>query len=172
MLNAVKLLSVAVLFTICASQNAIAAGAQPETGTHAPLILSINVEGNHNVEKEAVLAKMDSRVGETLSRRQLSRDVRRLYKSGFFSDISFTGDRTSRGVHLVCHVKEYPLIAKVEMEGNSEFPLKDLQLKMKLKPGRIYSPMYRKSDRNLLRKGYLKKGYYQVGIDDWQQSVQ
>ncbi len=165
MLNAVKLLSVAVLFAICASYNAIAAGAQPETGTHAPLILSINVEGNHNVEKEAVLAKMDSRVGETLSRRQLSRDVRRLYKSGFFSDISFTGDRTSRGVHLVCHVKEYPLIAKVEMEGNSEFPLKDLQLKMKLKPGRIYSPMYRKSDRNLLRKGYLKKGYYQVGID-------
>jgi len=165
MLNAAKLLSVAVLFAICASHNAIAAGAQPETGKNAPQILSIDVEGNHNVEKEAVLAKMDSRVGETLSRRQLSRDVRRLYKSGFFSDISFSGDRTSRGVHLVCHVKEYPLIAKVEMEGNSEFPLKDLQLKMKLKPGRIYSPMYRKSDRNLLRKGYLKKGYYQVGID-------
>ena len=165
MLNAVKWLSVAVLCAIYAPYSTIAAAGQPATEKNAPVILSIDIEGNHNVEKEAILAKMDSRVGEALSRRQLSRDVRNLYKTGFFSDIRFTGDRSSRGVRLVCHVKEYPLIAKVEMEGNSEFPLKDLQLKMKLKPGRIYSPRYRKSDLNLLRKGYLKKGYYQVGID-------
>jgi len=139
--------------------------AEAADAQNKPLILSIDVKGNHNVEKEAVLAKMGSRVGQPLDRRQLSRDVRKLYKSGFFSDIRFTGTRTSRGIHLVCHVKEYPLIADLKMEGNSEFPTKDLQLRMKLKPGRIYSSKSREADRNTLRKGYLKDGYYQVGID-------
>jgi len=164
-LDSIKLLLAAMLLAVCAWQSAaIAADAQAIIKKNSPLILSIDVEGNHNVEKEAVLSKISSQTGERLNRRRLSRDVRKLYKSGFFSDIRFVGNRTPRGIHLVCHVKEYPLIAKLSMEGNDEFPLKDLKLKLKLKPGRIYSPKYRDSDRNTLRKGYLKKGYYQVDI--------
>ncbi len=162
-LNSTRLLLTGMLLLV---SFAGAAAAVPAVNPNsAPLILSIDVKGNHNVEKEAVLVKMGSRVGQPLDRRQLSRDVRKLYKSGFFSDIRFTGTRTPRGVRLVCHVKEYPLIAHLKMEGNDEFPTKDLQKRMKLKPGRIYSPRYIDADRNKLRKGYLKKGYYQVGIE-------
>jgi len=169
-LGFIRLLVVSLMLSIFTWQaTAVAADAQaaaPQGAEQtAPLILSINVKGNHNVEKEAVLAKIASRVGQPLDRRQISRDVRKLYKSGFFSDIRFIGTRTPRGIHLVCQVKEYPLIAKLKMEGNDQFPTKDLQLKMKLKPGRIYSSRYREADRNTLRKGYLKDGYYQVDID-------
>ena len=128
-------------------------------------ILSIEVTGNHNVETDTVLAKMRTRAGQELDRRLLSRDVRNLYKSGFFSDIRFTGTRTATGIHLVCHVKEYPLIATLKIQGNDQFPIKDLQMRMKLKPGRIYSPRNIEADRNTLRKGYLKDGYYQVGLE-------
>ncbi len=155
------LMAALLLLGLLAGQQAAFAAA----GSNAPLILSIDVQGNHNVEKEAVLAKMVSRVGQPLDRRQLSRDVRKLYKSGFFSDIRFTGTKTAEGIRLVCHVKEYPLIANLKMEGNDKFPTKDLQLRMKLRPGRIYSPRYIAADRNTLRKGYLKDGYYQVEID-------
>ncbi len=156
---------VGLLLGIFACQGIVAAADLPSAPSAEPIILSIDVQGNHNVEKEAVLAKMGSRVGKPLDRRQLSRDVRKLYKSGFFADIRFTGTRTARGIRLVCHVKEHPLIASLKMEGNDEFASKDLKLKLKLKPGRIYSAGYKNSDRNTLRKGYLKKGYYQVGID-------
>jgi len=163
MLGSVKLLVVGfLLFGVLLWQGESVAADLSQT---SPLILSIDVKGNHNVEKEAVLAKINTRPGQPLDRRQLSRDVRKLYKSGFFSDIRFVGTRTAEGIHLVCHVKEYPLIASLTMEGNDQFPTKDLQLKMKLKPGRIYSSKNRESDRNTLRKGYLKEGYYQVGID-------
>jgi len=128
-------------------------------------VLSISVEGNRYVEPETILAKMKTRVGAMLDRRKLSDDIRTLHKTGFFSDVRFTGQTTARGVDLICVVKEYPLIAKLEMEGNDEFPTKDLQLRMKLRPGRIFSPDNQLSDRNLLTKGYLKKGYYQVGIE-------
>jgi len=164
-LNAIRSLIAGLLLGMFASLSVAIAADSQSVESGAAVIVSIDVQGNHNVEKEAVLAKMGSKVGQTLDRRQLSRDVRKLYKSGFFSDIHFEGIRTSRGIKLVCHVKEYPLIASLKMEGNDEFPTKDLQQRMKLKPGRIYSPRYINADRNKLRKGYLKKGYYQVGIE-------
>ncbi|PIW47136.1 MAG: outer membrane protein assembly factor BamA [Zetaproteobacteria bacterium CG12_big_fil_rev_8_21_14_0_65_54_13] len=127
-------------------------------------ILSIEVEGNQYVEKQAVLARMVSKIGQQLDRKNLSRDVRKLYKSGFFSDIRFTGTRTGRGIDLVCHVKEYPLIAKLAIEGNDEHSTKDLQKKMKLKPGAFFNPDNQQADRNVLRKGYLKDGFYQNDV--------
>jgi len=130
----------------------------------AAKILSIDVQGNHYVENELVLAKMGTKVGDTLSRKQLSRDVLTIHKSGFFSDVRFSGTRTGQGIHLVCQVKEYPLIAKVELVGNEEHPTKDLQLQMKVRPGRIFNPFNQRSDLNLIRKGYLKDGYYQVDV--------
>ncbi|MBL4775314.1 MAG: outer membrane protein assembly factor BamA [Mariprofundus sp.] len=129
------------------------------------LVLSIDVEGMRYVERGAVLAQLHSKVGQRLDRRQLSRDVQRLYKAGFFSDIRFVGTRTKQGIHLVCHVKEFPLIANLTIEGNEEHRTKDLQLRMKLRPGRIFNPMNSAKDRSTLLKGYLKDGFYQVNVD-------
>lgn len=127
-------------------------------------ILSIDVEGVRYVEKEMVLSKMGSKVGQPLRQKQLSKDVRRLHKTGFFSDVRFAGTRTAEGIHLVCKVTEYPLIASVSIQGNDEQATKDLQQRMKLRPGRIFSPNNQDSDRNMIRKGYLKDGFYQVDV--------
>jgi outer membrane protein insertion porin family len=131
----------------------------------APVILSIDVEGNRYVEKETILAKLHTTVGQQLDRRLLSQDVQRLYKTGFFSDVQMVGERMAKGIHLVCQVKEYPLIAKLELEGNDELTSKDLKSRMKLKSGRIFSPVNQVSDRNTIRKQYLKKGYYQIDVE-------
>ena len=134
-------------------------GAQP-----TPQVLSIDVDGNRYVEKEAVLAKLETAVGQLLDRRKLGRDVRHLYQEGYFSDIKVEGTRTAEGVHLVFKVKEYPLIAKMEIKGNEEVITKDLEVILKLKEGRIFSPTNQISDLNTIRKQYLKKGYYQVDV--------
>jgi len=127
-------------------------------------ILSISVEGNRFVESETILAKMAVKTGDKLDRRRLSKDVRTLHQTGYFSDVRFTGSRSDQGIKLVCHVKEYPLIASLKMVGNDEHGTKDMQLRMKLKPGRIFSPRNQQSDRNTIVKGYLKDGYYQVNV--------
>ncbi len=131
----------------------------------APVILSIDVENNRYVEKETILAKLHTAVGQKLDRRLLSQDVRRLYKTGFFSDVQMVGERVAKGVHLFCRVKEYPLIAKLEIEGNDEITSKDLTGRMKLRSGRVFSPVNQVSDRNTIRRLYLKKGYYQIEVE-------
>lgn len=131
----------------------------------APVILSIDIDGNRYVGKETILAKLHSAVGQKLDRRLLSQDVRRLYKTGFFSDVQMTGSRVTDGVRLTCHVVEYPLIAKLELEGNNEVTSKDLKSRMKLKSGRILSPVNQVEDRNSIQKQYLKEGYYQIEVE-------
>ncbi len=131
----------------------------------APLILSIDVVGNRVVEKETILARLESYVGQPLNRRAISRDVNHLYKSGDFSDVRVEGNRDSKDIHLIYRVKEYPLIGKVTLQGNAEVKTRDLKLRLKLKPGRVFNPKLRLADLNTIRKGYLKKGYYQVKVD-------
>jgi outer membrane protein insertion porin family len=155
--------SIGLLFGIYA--GAYEAMAEQKEQLVAPVILSINVDGNRYVEKETILAKLHTAVGQKLDRRMLSQDVRRLYKTGFFSDVQVTGTRKAEGVHLVCQVKEYPLVAKLELEGNNEVTTKDLKPRMKLRSGRIFSPVNQASDRNTIRKQYLKKGYYQIEVE-------
>jgi len=160
-----KYLLTAITITISLFCSQAASALAGETSNSSAVILSIQVEGNHFVEKKTILAKLRVKEGQALDRRLLSHDVRRLYKTGFFSDIRFIGSKTKSGIHLVCQVKEFPLIAKITIEGNEEHSTKDLQLRMKLKPGRIFNPVNRIKDLNTLIKGYLKKGFYQVKVD-------
>ncbi len=128
------------------------------------MVVAIEVSGNRYVESAAVLANIESKSGELLSKKQISRDVRALFKTGYFEDVHVEGVLEEGGVRLVYIVKENPLIAELKILGNDEIVDKDLKPKLKLKPGRVFSETTLRKDRNTIRKAYLKKGYYQVNI--------
>jgi len=132
--------------------------AAPET------IVSIDVAGNKAVESDAILERMRSKVGDKLDRRRISRDVQTLYRTGFFKDISVLGIVRPDGRHLTIKVVENPVIASVEYDGLKSVKEKDLKMRMKLKAGHIFNQPELKADISTLRKGYLKKGYYQVDV--------
>lgn len=150
-----------------AEEMAVASADATETVVSEPSIdsiVSIDVDGNKAVEVDAILERMRSRVGEKLDRKRLSRDVRKLYETGFFKDVSVTGLVRADGRHLTVHVIENPVIASVEYEGLKQVKEKDIKLRMKLKPGHIINNPELQADMATLRKGYLKKGYYQVDV--------
>lgn len=127
-------------------------------------IVSIGVEGNRYVESAAILERVGSKVGQAMSRKQISRDVRKLFATGFFADVHVEGEVRNDGMHLIYVVKENPVIADLAIEGNDEVVDKDLKPKLKLKPGRVYSEDLLRRDRATIRKAYLKKGFYQVNV--------
>ncbi len=128
------------------------------------IVSSIEVAGNHYVESGTILAMIEMKAGKVLSKKTISHDVKRLFKTGYFEDIYVVGSPGKDGVRLVYTVKENPLISKLEILGNDEIPDKKLQLKLGLKPGRVFSAAKLRNDRNTIRKAYLKKGYYQVDV--------
>ncbi|MDQ6972627.1 MAG: outer membrane protein assembly factor BamA, partial [Mariprofundaceae bacterium] len=166
-------IAVLSLLFVLTAEAALAADA-PQAGTElagpqapsaAMRIASIDVAGNKAVEDGAVLERVRSHVGDALDRKKISRDVRSLYATGFFKDIRVLGVVRADGRHLTVEVVENPIIASIAYEGLNEVKEKDLKLKRKLKPGRILNEHELRKDISTIRKGYLKKGYYQVDIE-------
>ncbi len=128
-------------------------------------IVSIDVAGNHFIETAAIMDKLHTKVGQKLDKRRISRDVRRLFATGFFSNIRVTGIVKNDGRHLTYHVKENPMIASVTLDGLHAVKEKDVKLRLKLKAGRIFNKADLNHDIRIIRRGYLKKGYYQLKVN-------
>lgn len=127
-------------------------------------VASVEVSGNRYVESAVIFANVQSKAGDSFSKKQISRDVRALFATGYFEDVYVEGFPEAEGTRLVYVVKENPLIASFDIRGNSEVTDKDLKPRLELKPGRVFSAAKLRKDRNTIRKGYLKEGYYQVDI--------
>ncbi|MDX8388551.1 MAG: outer membrane protein assembly factor BamA [Ghiorsea sp.] len=128
-------------------------------------VIEIAVEGNRYVESPVLLEKIKSKVGAKLSRRQISRDIQSLFATGYFSDVYTEGERLDGGIKLIFMVKENPVIASVEINGNEEVADKKLKPITEIKAGFILSPRVERVTINGIRKAYLEKGFYQVDVD-------
>ncbi len=128
-------------------------------------IMEVAVEGNRYVETAAILANLTLKKGDSFSLKNISNNVRKLFSTGFFSDVYTEGERVEGGIKLIFVVQENPVIASVQIEGESEFREKKLRPELEIKPGRILSPQVERKDINTLKRKYLSKGYYQSEIN-------
>jgi len=131
----------------------------------AEKIFEVVIEGNRYVETAAILAKVKVKVGDTLSRRQISRDVRKLFATGYFSDVYAEGEPHAEGTKLIYVVVENPVIASVKVQGNDKLSKKKILPLLQLKAGRVISPRIEREDINKIRRSYLKKGFYQSQVE-------
>ncbi len=129
-----------------------------------PVVDEVVIEGNRFIDSAAIRAKIRSKAGVPLDRRQVSRDVRALYETGLYRDLSVEGVRHGDRIRLIYHVVENPVIGKLRFEGNDDVEDKVLKRIVKLKAGRVFSPQMLRRERNNLRRQYLKKGHYQVEV--------
>jgi outer membrane protein insertion porin family len=153
----------------CKALFAVALALLPTVGVSAEQegekkVSSIEVAGNRYIESSTILARIEMKAGKVLSKKTISQDVKRLFKTGYFEDIYVVGNPEKDGIRLVYTVKENPLISKFEILGNDEITDKKLRPKLGLKAGRVFSAAKLRGDRNTIRKAYLKKGYYQVDV--------
>jgi outer membrane protein insertion porin family len=129
-----------------------------------PRVLSVGVAGNRFIEKDAVMAEIHTKPGDILSHKQIGRDVRALFDTGYFSNVYVEGIRNSKGVRLIYHVVEYPVVGSITYKGNDAIETQIFKFKLKIKPGHVLSDALKREEINQIRHMYLKKGYYQVGV--------
>jgi outer membrane protein insertion porin family len=150
-------------------------GAEPEPSIRLPqteaekaegtLIAQIDVSGNRRVAKEDVLAYLRQKVGVPFNAATLATDVRALWDSGFFDDITVDLVRADRGVNLRFVVRERPGIKTIEFEGNDEIENDKLQEAIEVKPNTILSlPAVRRSVQKI-KDAYAEKGYFLADVD-------
>lgn len=123
-------------------------------------IKKIEITGQKKIEKDAVQAKLKSKLGDQAKRSVIAQDIKTVHALGFFDDVAISYDNGTLGIQ----VKERPTISKIEFEGNDQVSSSDLKDVIKLKEYSILDVNKVKEDVTLIQKHYEDKGFYLARI--------
>ncbi len=84
------------------------------------VVAAIEVSGNRRVDDVAVLEKLSSKVGEPFSVDNVTKDIKTLYGTGYFEDITVDLTDTASGKVMTFYVKETPFVKSVIIKGAKE----------------------------------------------------
>ncbi len=129
------------------------------------LVKRIDITGNRRIGASDVQSYLRVKVGKPFSSAVLRRDVRELWRSGFFDDVEVDLRQTAGELYLRVHVQERPAIAAVEFEGNDKINDEDLTEAVEVKPETILSrPALRRAIQKI-RDMYAEQGYFLAEAD-------
>lgn len=135
-----------------------------ESRSSGGVIREVVVEGTKKIEKDAVLVRIKSKVGQSYRREQVSEDVQDIFKMGYFYDIEVRKENVSGGVKLIYKIVEKPSMAEIVFEGNSEIKEDDLRQASELKSYEILDQSKLRKAMDKISKLYEEKGFFLVRI--------
>jgi outer membrane protein insertion porin family len=128
-------------------------------------IKAIEVAGNKKIEKDAILAKITSKVTEAYSSDAVRDDVSALFKLGFFNDIEVSRQVVGKEVVLTYKLVEKPSITEITYEGNSEIKSEDIADASGIKPYQLLNIAKVKEAVEKVQKLYEDKGFFLAKVD-------
>jgi outer membrane protein insertion porin family len=90
------------------------------------LIVGITVHGNRRIPAETIKSRIFTRVGDVYDLAAIERDFNSLWNTGYFEDIRFEREQTSKGWILHIYVKERPTIREINYTGLSSVSTSDV----------------------------------------------
>ncbi len=119
----------------------------------------IHITGNQGIETDTIQFSIKSKIGEPIDPFQVRRDIRTLYKTGFFNDISVSIDKVEGGVSLTFIVDERPIITDIVLSGYKKISQTTLNDELTIKSGDRYDPVKVNESINKLENKYRERGY-------------
>jgi outer membrane protein insertion porin family len=130
------------------------------TVSEAAVIRNIEVRGSQRVGADTVRANLTIVPGKAFSNADIDSSIKRLYATGFFSDVRIN----VAGGTLVVTVNENQLINQIVFNGNRKIKDDKLALLVTSKPLGPYSEAMIESDIQSLRRAYSAIGRSDVEI--------
>ncbi|MGQ9920322.1 MAG: outer membrane protein assembly factor BamA [Desulfobacca sp.] len=127
-------------------------------------IAKVEFKGNRRVEKETLLASIQTRPGELTNTVTLRDDLKALYNLGSFTDVKIDVSDTGAGRVVTFILQEKPSISSVIVRGNRKIKTKKIQEVLEIKPFSIASEAAIKDAINKVKAMYREKGFYEAEI--------
>ncbi len=132
----------------------------------APLISRVEIAGNQRVETDAILLHIESKPGLPLDPAMVDRDIKAIYRMGFFDFVTAHEEQQGANTILIFDVRERPLITDVRFGGMKALkPNEDSVINaVKLHGGSILDPGRVQATIQNLKVLYQDKGYLDAGV--------
>lgn len=131
----------------------------PAEGQQPPLIIDVVIEGNANVDEPLIESLSTLKKGNVYNPRDVAATIKQLYRLGLFEDVRVYGQLRGNGITVTINVKEYPLLERMEFNGNDKIKDKELERISGIFQGQAVSPFRRKSVEDRIIQAYNKKGH-------------
>lgn len=128
-------------------------------------VLEIEVRGARRVGADAVRAAMGTRVGGEFDPAQIRKDVKAIYRMGYFSDVRFDAEEMTGGYRLTVFVEEKPIVSSVVLEGNKEVDTKDLKESLTIRERTLFTEEKVKESARKMIEVYQNRGFYDAAVD-------
>ena len=122
-------------------------------------VTAVEVQGNHLISMATILAKVKTRPGDPFSQEVLDDDIRRLYATGFFTDVSTEVKEAEGGVLVRFVLKERPVVSGITMAGNKALREEAIRKVLNSKENEMLDRRALKDDMEAIERLYREKGF-------------
>lgn len=151
-----------VRFVIIAMVSLLAA-----SNTEAKTLDTLVVQGLLNPEQTSVVKRrVGLKEGESFEAAQLQEAIKKLYSLGLYRQIEFlVSDETDSSVSLVLRVEEFPVMEKVEIEGNKKIRNDEIEKALTVAEGRTLSDVKIHENKRAIKDLYAEKGFLRAEVE-------
>ncbi len=127
----------------------------------AETINKIEFEGLVHISKENAKEIIKLKSGKDITKEDIDQSIKRLYAQNYFEDIWVE----QNGDTLIYHLKEKPIVAKVELKGLSKDKNSEILKRSGLKKGDLYDDRKIKEVKNRIQKDLEAQGYFDSVVE-------
>lgn len=134
-------------------------------------IQQISIQGNVVIPASTILTQIESKEGLPYNPEIVTKDVQRIYDIGFFSTVEVDIQEVAGGMQVTYVVEEYPVISKIEFQGNKRLKEEKFEEVLELSPSNIsdiihlkFYPQKIHEDRQRLLELYHSEGYQNAKV--------
>jgi len=130
------------------------------------IIKDIEIKGNKAMSISTILSKIKTRINQPYYLRVARDDIKRLYETGFFSDVGIDVEDQADGLKVIITVVEKPIVENVVLEGMRILRrdlIKRKIIKTKVDQYLDYNQL--REDVESLKSEYQKRGYSDAEVN-------
>ncbi len=129
------------------------------------IVKLIDIKGNKTINVSSILSKIKTRAGQPYLDTVISDDLKRLYNTGYFSDVRVKKIPYMGGVKVVIYVKEKPIVDEITFSKTRYIKIKAIKEKLKTVVGKFLDKRLLKEDINTIKQMYVNKGFTNAEVD-------
>ncbi len=121
-------------------------------------VTAVEVKGNESISLSKILSRIKTRVGQDYQKTVISDDLKRLYNTGYFSDVRVDRQPHEGGFKVIFYVEEKPVVDEITFSDIRYYKPAYLKRQIRTQEGKFFDQKILRDDISLIEELYEKKG--------------
>ncbi len=128
-------------------------------------VVEVRIKGNDRIEADAIRRVLKIKTGDVLSPKDISDELKAVYKMGYFDDIRVEAQTVPQGKIITFIVTEKPTVRGILIEGNTwVYDDDEIKEEITLRKGSILNINIIQNDIRRIEELYKEKNYHNAKV--------